>query len=189
MATRSIFKKKHLRKKNNNEYLPVNGMSTVAPNNKLSEIRKRREDRNIREIEEQEYNEYKERYNIYLENSIEEIDTLLDYFLNKCEVIVEKEYDAYVIRKEYKDKNYFYLYIRIGTGGITLQYESNNIRENIDLINTTLYQKYYKLFELKHFEYLSRKTKRIVNEIQNITKLNRKTKISRMIEDSESEEE
>ncbi len=156
---------------------------------KLDDIRKRIEERERKEREEREYKEYKERYSSSMINSIEEIDLLLDYFLNKCEIIIEKDYESYVIRKDCNDKNInTHIYIRVSIDMVTIQCEHNSFYEHIDIIDNTLYVKYNNLFEQKHFEYLNKKIKRIVDEIQDITKLNRKSKINKMIEDNDSEE-
>lgn len=197
MATKTVAKAKKQTLKNSiissmKGYSISNKISNVpTPTySKLEEIRDRVQEREKREKEEQDYNAYKERYKDFLENSIDEIDTLLDYFLNKCETIVEKDYDSYIIRKDVKDKNNIsHIYLRVSTNGVVLQCENNNLYDTIELIDNTLYVKYEKLFEMKFFEYLNRKTKRIVDEIQDVTKLNRKSKITRMIEDSETEEE
>ncbi len=158
--------------------------NSSTKSNKLNEIRKRTEDAKRYEKEENDYNEYIQRYSSALATTLEDIETLIGYFLNRTDISIDKDYEYYNIRKEITSKNLTtVINFRITVNSVSMACEGNNFYEHIEIINETIYSKYASLLEEKYFEYVNRKSKIIMDEIENITKLNRKTKISKLIAD------
>ncbi len=161
----------------------------MATNRILSNVRYKVSDEKIRSGENYEYEEYLKRYKKSIIPCIEDIEFLVSNFITRNDMIIDREYDGYTIRKEFNDgKNHYNISIKILKNNVYFMCEDSQSKfyDNCEYINTSIYEQWNSILEEKYLEYLNRRSKKIFDTICNITKLNRKTKVNKLIEEDNS---
>lgn len=152
---------------------------------KLSDIRQRKQDEYESDKNKKEEDAYNERYKNATIHSLYDIENILQYLMSRTDIEIEKNYDGYIIKLTLnaQKQNYIYIQMVISSEYVELNTEGNNQYNRTMIFNDLLYSKYNKELEEKYFYYINLNTKKTIDIINKITKIDRKNKISKLMDE------